>query len=166
MREAIFCMSIHPRTVWFRLFGWGLHATTTKPLFSERHGYTKKLRIFGVGFEILKPAARELEEQREELEQSKLFDLPKEEPRERWHILTYVEGERGVFSMELTDRELELCKLFAALSAGYRIRQNLGYSFLECVGDDCPWCDEHTAWHYFDYQAKEKLECTGRKKST
>lgn len=40
---------------WFRIAGYGLSITTDPPMFSERHGYRKVLRLFGVGFEILKP---------------------------------------------------------------------------------------------------------------
>jgi hypothetical protein len=42
---------------WVRVtrHGYGLSVTTGRPLFSERSGHRKVLRIFGVGFEVLKP---------------------------------------------------------------------------------------------------------------
>lgn len=40
---------------WFRVFGYGLSVSNTPPLFSERLGCTKVLRIFGVGVKVLKP---------------------------------------------------------------------------------------------------------------
>ncbi len=30
---------------WFRLFGYGLHFTNAEPLFSERNGYEKRLKL-------------------------------------------------------------------------------------------------------------------------
>lgn len=38
---------------WFRVFGRGLFVTNSEPLFSERYGYTKSFRIFGVKIEYL-----------------------------------------------------------------------------------------------------------------
>jgi hypothetical protein len=40
---------------WFRVFGYGLLVSTMTPLFSERYGYRKVIRIFGVKFEFLRP---------------------------------------------------------------------------------------------------------------
>ena len=43
---------------WFRVFGWGLCVGLSKsypPLFSERYGYIKVLRVFGLRIEALKP---------------------------------------------------------------------------------------------------------------
>lgn len=42
---------------WFRIFGYGLSASTMKPLFSERNGYTKVWVIFGIKFKVLTPGA-------------------------------------------------------------------------------------------------------------
>lgn len=42
--------------VWFRIFGYGLHISNTRPLFSERNGYRKVVRVFGVKIEALQPA--------------------------------------------------------------------------------------------------------------
>jgi hypothetical protein len=38
---------------WFRIFGRGLHVTNSAPVFSERYGYTKSFRIFGVKIKYL-----------------------------------------------------------------------------------------------------------------
>lgn len=38
---------------WVRIFGFGLSISTDKPLFSERYGHRKCLRIYGVKFEYL-----------------------------------------------------------------------------------------------------------------
>lgn len=38
---------------WFRIFGRGLYVTNSAPLFSERYGYTKSFRVFGVKIEYL-----------------------------------------------------------------------------------------------------------------
>jgi hypothetical protein len=38
---------------WFRVFGYGLAINNTKPFFSERFGYRKVLRIFGIKIEVL-----------------------------------------------------------------------------------------------------------------
>ena len=38
---------------WFRILGYGLHFTDAPPLFSERNGYTKKIKLpfgFRMGF--------------------------------------------------------------------------------------------------------------------
>lgn len=40
---------------WFRVFGYGLVVTNMQPMFSERHGYRKPMRILGVKIEVLKP---------------------------------------------------------------------------------------------------------------
>lgn len=40
---------------WFRILGYGLAISTMEPLFSERIGKRKTLRIFGVKFEWLTP---------------------------------------------------------------------------------------------------------------
>lgn len=40
---------------WFRIFGYGLCITTNAPTFSERNGYEKSVRVFGVKFEVLTP---------------------------------------------------------------------------------------------------------------
>lgn len=39
---------------WLRIFGKGIAASNAKPLFSERNGYRKCVRIFGIKFELLK----------------------------------------------------------------------------------------------------------------
>lgn len=39
---------------WFRIFGKGISWTKSPPLFSERMGYIKKIKIFGYRFGILK----------------------------------------------------------------------------------------------------------------
>lgn len=39
---------------WFRIYGYGLVASTLKPIFSERHGHTKTLRIGGVKIQFLR----------------------------------------------------------------------------------------------------------------
>lgn len=38
---------------WFRIFGYGLAASTMVPIFSERNGYKKYIRIFGIKFTLL-----------------------------------------------------------------------------------------------------------------
>lgn len=38
---------------WFRIFGRGLHITNAAPVFSERYGYTKTIRVFGVKIKYL-----------------------------------------------------------------------------------------------------------------
>lgn len=43
---------------WFRLFGYGLMvrvASKNPEMFSERYGYTKVLRVFGLYITALKP---------------------------------------------------------------------------------------------------------------
>lgn len=40
---------------WFRIFGYGLVVTTAPPLFSDRMGYTKSLRIGRLRIKGLKP---------------------------------------------------------------------------------------------------------------
>lgn len=35
------------RGSWFRLFGYGLVLTSTRPLFSERNGFVKRLHLWG-----------------------------------------------------------------------------------------------------------------------
>ena len=40
---------------WFRVFGYGLVLSTVPPLFSERNGYTRALRVFGVRVGVLRP---------------------------------------------------------------------------------------------------------------
>jgi len=40
---------------WFRIFGYGLAVSTMKPMFSERNGLRKTVRILGVKFETLTP---------------------------------------------------------------------------------------------------------------
>lgn len=40
---------------WFRVFGYGVAVSTMKPMFSERVGARKTVRIFGVKLEWLKP---------------------------------------------------------------------------------------------------------------
>ncbi len=39
---------------WFRVFGYGIAVSTMSPLFSERHGFRKAIRVFGVKIELLK----------------------------------------------------------------------------------------------------------------
>lgn len=39
---------------WFRIFGRGLHVTNAGTVFSERYGYTKNIRLFGVKVKYLK----------------------------------------------------------------------------------------------------------------
>lgn len=39
---------------WFRLFGYGLCVTTMEPVFSERYGYAKTIRIFGIKIKALR----------------------------------------------------------------------------------------------------------------
>lgn len=56
-KQAI-SISIHNHGGWIRLGKYGFVVTTEPPLFSERHGYIKVLRIFGVGFKFTKQAAR------------------------------------------------------------------------------------------------------------
>jgi hypothetical protein len=41
--------------MWFRVFGYGLVITTMQPMFSERNGYAKVLRAFGVKIGFLRP---------------------------------------------------------------------------------------------------------------
>ncbi len=43
--------------LWFRLFGYGFSISNTPPLFSERAGLRKVVRIKGVKFELLKSRA-------------------------------------------------------------------------------------------------------------
>lgn len=38
---------------WFRIFDRGLHVTNDTPVFSERYGYTKTVRLFGVKIKLL-----------------------------------------------------------------------------------------------------------------
>jgi hypothetical protein len=40
---------------WFRIFGYGLAVSTLQPLFSERNGYRRTFRIFGIKIEALAP---------------------------------------------------------------------------------------------------------------
>jgi hypothetical protein len=40
---------------WFRVYGYGIVCKSMQPSFSERNGYQKCLRIFGVKFAWLKP---------------------------------------------------------------------------------------------------------------
>ena len=43
----------HGSGLWFRIFGYGLHFTNGRPLFSERYGYTRKIKLpfnFRCGF--------------------------------------------------------------------------------------------------------------------
>jgi len=40
---------------WFRVFGYGLVITTMQPMFSERNGYAKAFRLFGVKVALLRP---------------------------------------------------------------------------------------------------------------
>ena len=44
---------------WLRLFGPGVYVSNSPPLFSERYGYDKCFRVFGVLFKWL-PKVREL----------------------------------------------------------------------------------------------------------
>lgn len=40
------CFACVGEGVWyFRVWGYGLHATTRPPLFSERHGYRRTVRV-------------------------------------------------------------------------------------------------------------------------
>lgn len=39
---------------WFRVFGYGICLSTSPLLFSERNGYTKVWRVFGVKIKLLK----------------------------------------------------------------------------------------------------------------
>lgn len=41
--------------VWFRVFGYGLVITTMQPMFGERNGNAKVLRVFGVKVGFLRP---------------------------------------------------------------------------------------------------------------
>lgn len=41
--------------MWFRIFGYGLVLSTMQPIFSERNGYAKAVRVFGIKIAILKP---------------------------------------------------------------------------------------------------------------
>lgn len=38
---------------WFRVFGYGLLISNTRPLFSERNGHRKAIRVFGIKIEAL-----------------------------------------------------------------------------------------------------------------
>jgi hypothetical protein len=41
---------------WFKVNGYGLSVTDSKPMFSERNGYRKNfIRIFGIKFELMLP---------------------------------------------------------------------------------------------------------------
>ena len=40
-------------SIWVRVFGYGFGISNLPPLFSERYGYRKAVRIFGVKFEYL-----------------------------------------------------------------------------------------------------------------
>jgi len=40
---------------WFRICGYGLAVSTMTPMFSERNGYRRTVRIFGVKLEALTP---------------------------------------------------------------------------------------------------------------
>lgn len=40
---------------WVRVCGYGVAVSTSPPLFSERHGYRRCVRVFGVKFEVLRP---------------------------------------------------------------------------------------------------------------
>lgn len=54
----------------FRICGYGLHVKSAKghrPLFSERHGYTKAWYFLGLRFEILKPWKRDATSESEAL---------------------------------------------------------------------------------------------------
>lgn len=44
---------------WFRIFGYGLAVSNLIPCFSERHGFIKVTRIFGIRFQVLKPTTLE-----------------------------------------------------------------------------------------------------------
>ena len=50
-------MSFHisKRGFWFRVGNWGLSVSNERPLFSERYGYTKVLRLGQWGIQVLKP---------------------------------------------------------------------------------------------------------------
>lgn len=41
---------------WFRIFGYGIAVSTLKPVFSERNGYTKIIKIGRVKIKLLKPS--------------------------------------------------------------------------------------------------------------
>lgn len=40
---------------WFRVFGYGLAISNARPLFSERMGHRRVLRIAGWGISVLRP---------------------------------------------------------------------------------------------------------------
>ena len=47
-----------PGLFWVRVFGWGIHASSYalhRPLFSERNGYLRVLRIGGWRVRLLEP---------------------------------------------------------------------------------------------------------------
>lgn len=50
MKPKFFAVSL-----WFRLRGYGVSIHNDRPLFSERNGHRKTVRIFGVAFQWLKP---------------------------------------------------------------------------------------------------------------
>jgi hypothetical protein len=41
--------------MWFRVYGYGFSVSNSPPLFSERNGLRKTVRVFGVKFELLMP---------------------------------------------------------------------------------------------------------------
>jgi hypothetical protein len=55
--SSLFSCSVDPDTVWFRILGWGLVLNGSRPLFAERNGYRRVLRIPGTRWRlsVLKP---------------------------------------------------------------------------------------------------------------
>jgi hypothetical protein len=52
----IFQLAFGEGYFWFRIFGVGLHVANRRkhpPLFSERMGYTKSLKVFGHSIKVL-----------------------------------------------------------------------------------------------------------------
>ena len=41
---------------WIRIFDYGIAVSTDEPIFSERYGYRRVLRIMGIKFEYLPPS--------------------------------------------------------------------------------------------------------------
>jgi len=53
----IFSGTYYKTGFWFRVLGYGLSVSTDPPLFSERNGLKKVVRVFGVKIELLAPPA-------------------------------------------------------------------------------------------------------------
>jgi hypothetical protein len=59
--SRFFCFYYEPGFFWFRIFGYGLSCADkvlNPPLFSERYGYRRVLRVGRWGFEFLRPRKR------------------------------------------------------------------------------------------------------------